>query len=1613
MKEKCLSIFIVLVMILSPSFIYNNDHFSKSTDEIQSQERVSEDISNSDVSELLSTAPKAFTANHGQLENDEVLFYDQGGTVWFTADGMWMEIREYVEPRGQSGVRVTPQTLNSQNSYNSRIPTPTHQYKRVILKQEFVGANIVKAIGRERLNWKSNFYYGNDSSKWCTEVPNYEEVYYENLYDGIDLRYYWNENGLKYDFIVHPGADPNKIRLRYIGAEGLEIDNHGNLIINTAIQDIIDGDLFIYQDYANDLYPIEGKFIKYNNIEYGFEILQNYNEQEVLVIDPNFKLEYSTFIGGSNMEWFCELSMDQPGNLYVTGRTNSFDFPNTTGAYDQTYNGDIDIYVMKLDNNYNINYSTYIGGSDIDGATSIAVESNGTALISGETFSTDFPTTPGAYDPIFNGISDVYVLKLDSSGSNLLFSTFIGGSGHESGCLAIDFFGNAYVTGATNSSDFPTTPGAYDMSYNDDYDVDAFIFKLSQNGSMLNYSTFIGGDNNDSAADIVIDSRGNAYITGRTESLNFPTTAGAINTSFNGMLDIFVLKLNQNGTSLVYSTYLGGMNMDWSSGITLDSMGNVYINGETNSYDFPTTSGAFDQTYNNAHNNDYDGFISKLNNNGSKLIFSTFIGGKEFDRATSIVFDLTGNLYVVGGTYSPDFPITNNAIDSTLDAGDIFFIELAANGSSLLYSTFIGGSGYEFSDTMLLDSFGNIFITGVTTSTDFPNATGEHKGGTFDAILIQLSVLKNFYIESLSLIFNNTPVNKIYSRLEAYTFRVDIIDHISFSEIENIKLILDPNGSNIQLLWDRTTGKFQKVNDPNNYISLKQSSNASFDLIFKTFRKWTFYFNVTFNWTYPDEDFHDVNVQAYDASLLPSWLNASKFYNVENDLVFNGTLSVKGENNRILQENELVRGGEVLDWTGLTILYENTIDIYPPAEEVDVSIWDELDNFWWDSPELGENFSIKLTTPNNTNSKGFTYTINLTGIPPECDKTNHKFTIRIDADNVTFSNPWPAEDAWQKSSEVYTKITITDHGGGYVDNNSIMHCVSFDSGTTWSNWTRTLVSGLSDNISVHDFVILEDGSDNLIKWRAKDTLNNGPTESEPYGILVDTENIFFTQPIPTASTESPFEEVEVGITIHDTTSGIRASSIQYSISIDSGQTWGSWKSVTGLLNNRKIEVFLPLIFPNGTGNRIRWRGWDVAGNGPTISDEYIVLVNRSLQPEPPEVRLLKPENDSTITTREIELNWEILNYKLNDIRFNIYLDTTNSPQHLQKQNYTKTQLEIKDLEHDETYYWTVVPKYKTITGNCISGIWSFSVELPRPRAILQLPANNSQISALKPTLTWSLEYSRSDTVKYDLYFGETLRPELMLENLTYTYYSLETLLEKGKTYYWQVQPWAGTLMGYPSQVWSFTIETTETTPTFALNLTLEPASITLFPNTEKLVQVRITNLGTTNDVVSLKLWVSHDTRIGAYTNKQDHIAIPPNEHKELILTVLALKDVKEGDAEIQVLVFSDKAGDFNLSAVDEKILTVVIKEKEKSEPDEPLIGTSTLIALFIIFVIIIIFISMIFILAYLANRRKEDEDRENDEEKELAEEKIIKDDQGVNPERIRVDEKKLDTEAEE
>jgi hypothetical protein len=451
------------------------------------------------------------------------------------------------------------------------------------------------------------------------------------------------------------------------------------------------------------------------------------------------QLVYSTYLGGSDNDYGESIAVDIFGNAYITGYTSSFDFPCISGAFDTIYNTNYDIFVTKLNSSGSgLLYSTFLGGKSSDEAFGIDIDNDGNAYIIGYTMSSDFPVTLYAFETNYHDLGDVVVAKLNTSGSDLIYSTFLGGTNTDIGySLAIDGERNAYITGFTRSTDFPTTLNAFDTIFNGSSgSQNGFITKLDSTGSNLIYSTFLGGQDNEEIRHIALDISNNAYVTGKTNSVDFPVTANAFDTSFNGYSAVFVTKLNPIGSALVYSTYLGGGNSfpvgNYGRAIAIDNDGNAYITGYTGSKDFPVTPNAFDTSYSGFA----DVFVTKLNPTGTTLIYSTFLGGVNFnftgdDIGEDIAIDNSGNAYITGYTQSTNFPITSGALDTSYNNNDDAFLTvLNSTGNALLYSSYLGGSRFDYSYGIALDSSNNIYLTGYTDSTDFPIIPG-----AFDTIL--------------------------------------------------------------------------------------------------------------------------------------------------------------------------------------------------------------------------------------------------------------------------------------------------------------------------------------------------------------------------------------------------------------------------------------------------------------------------------------------------------------------------------------------------------------------------------------------------------------------------------------------------------------------------------------------------------------------------------------------------------------------------------------------------------------------------------------------------------------------------------------------------------------
>jgi hypothetical protein len=443
--------------------------------------------------------------------------------------------------------------------------------------------------------------------------------------------------------------------------------------------------------------------------------------------------------------------VDSAGDAYVTGYTSSTNFPTTAGAFQTTYNGPPDSFVTKLNaSGTALVYSTYLG---LAGPAGIAVDSAGHAYLTGGISSSNFPTTPGAFQTTYQGSplggENAFVMELNPAGSGLVYSTYLGGSAADVGKgIVLDSAGDAYVTGKATSANFPTTAGAFQTTYIGGPAGEPFVTELNPSGSALVYSTYLGGSGGDQANAIAVDGAGDAYVTGLTKSSYFPTTAGAFQTTYagsSGSANAFVTELNATGTALVYSSYLGGGGGDAATGIAVDSAHSAYVTGHTSSTNFPTTAGAFQTTLSGYG----DAFVTKLNAAGSALVYSTYLGGNGavdgfFGDNSGIALDSGGDAYVAGGTSSTNWPTTPGAFQTT-GGGPVFnaFVtEVNPSGTGLVYSTYLGGSGGDQAYAIAVDSADNIDVTGATKSTNFPTTAGAFQttlSGSEDAFVARIA----------------------------------------------------------------------------------------------------------------------------------------------------------------------------------------------------------------------------------------------------------------------------------------------------------------------------------------------------------------------------------------------------------------------------------------------------------------------------------------------------------------------------------------------------------------------------------------------------------------------------------------------------------------------------------------------------------------------------------------------------------------------------------------------------------------------------------------------------------------------------------------------------------
>ncbi|MFB3921475.1 MAG: choice-of-anchor D domain-containing protein [Terriglobia bacterium] len=711
---------------------------------------------------LYGRLPLAFEANSGQADG-VVKFISRGHgyTMFLTGDAAVLELRKAGQQSkvegGKEGTEEQARTLlPSQDSFfgaatnnqpvaadalsitnhNSQITNPPVPDPRnadpAVLRLGLVGANPqAKVTGMDELPGKSNYFLGNDPNKWRTNVANYARVKYENVYPGVDLVYYGNQGQLEHDFVVAPGADPGAIRLAIeAGNAKLEtgesrltnhrspiaIDPNGDLVISTDAGEVRFRKPVVYQTESK----VGSRQSKGSSQLSAFSGEQTAS-RESRSPNPGFSDHQSQFTNHKSVEGRYAL---------LAGNRIGFE----VGAYDKSRPLVIDPV---------LSYATYLGGSQSDFGIGIAVDSVGDTYISGQTFSANFPFKAGSLDTSCGGgcaNPDGFVVKLSADGSALLYSTFLGGSNYEHAIgVTVDGAGNAYVIGQTRSADFPTTASAFQKTVTDGT-PNGFVTKLNAAGTALVYSTYLTSC---APLALAIDSGGFAYVTGAALSASFPTK-NALQATFGGGTlcsnaacpDAFVTKVNTTGSDLVYSTFLGTQRLDVGTGVAVDSSGNAYVGGYTESIDFVTTAGAFQTTYNLG----FDGFVVKLNPDGSTRLFSTFLGGSDDEFPQSLAIDSADDVIVTGWTTSTDFPTANPSQAANAGDADAFISELNPSGSALVYSTYLGGTLTDHAYVIEVAASDDIYVVGATNSTNFPlvDPIQAANGGSVDIFITRI-----------------------------------------------------------------------------------------------------------------------------------------------------------------------------------------------------------------------------------------------------------------------------------------------------------------------------------------------------------------------------------------------------------------------------------------------------------------------------------------------------------------------------------------------------------------------------------------------------------------------------------------------------------------------------------------------------------------------------------------------------------------------------------------------------------------------------------------------------------------------------------------------------------
>ena len=658
----------------------------------------------------MAAGANGFIENRGQID-PAVEYYSQGASasVFFVEDGVVLDLRD---PAAQRRAPSKADLLRENAD-----PEATRRACAVWVR--FVDANPdarPEPLGDAITHF--NFYLGTDGSGWREGVPVWGTVLYRDLWPGIDLLFRFENGALIHEPRLRAGADPARIAFAFDGVERTIGQADGATLLVT------EAGAFAWR--ASGLARIRG-------------------DREL-----GDCLEWATLLGGiGNDVCWGRMALGDDGNPILAGVAMSADFPSTPGTHDDTFNGAQDVVVLKLAGTGDaLLWGTFMGGPALDSAWDVILDEAGNPIIGGSAGNVDFPTTPGAYDQTHNGgDADAFVAKFAGATGQLVWSSLLGGSVYEFILdIALNAAGDLTVVGNTNSPDFPVSTGAFDESHNGEFD--GFVARLDASGSALLWSTYVGGSGGDEPLSVLIDPDQNAVVSGETWSPNFPTTPGAYDTVMDGVQDSFVFKIDPTGSALVWSSLIGGpagvVLGAWGYsgyGLALSPTGDVALATWTNDPGYPTTAGAFDETYNGFH----EAVLSVLSEDGSALLYSSFFGGNLMDYPTQILYDGDGQLLMSGWMRSVDFPVGDEVCDGVASGADGFILRLSPDLASIEWSTFMGGTAADdVSGFAIVPSGGNdLIISGTTTSADFPATPGafdETFNGAYDWYAARLSM---------------------------------------------------------------------------------------------------------------------------------------------------------------------------------------------------------------------------------------------------------------------------------------------------------------------------------------------------------------------------------------------------------------------------------------------------------------------------------------------------------------------------------------------------------------------------------------------------------------------------------------------------------------------------------------------------------------------------------------------------------------------------------------------------------------------------------------------------------------------------------------------------------